>query len=202
MPIEKIFIKNFAYCNAVDEIIKKIPMMRRRKLSTVDKLAMSVIMKVFEEDDNIDEFIFSSQYGEFERLFSLIEQYNNENEVSPIAFSASVHNYLAGVLSLLRNLTGSYYAVSSGKNSLSFGLVQAIVSGKNNILYCFSDSFEEKKAVAILISKTPVANSIECKFEKEINLIQSDEYFSFIDFLEKRTNKIITPVGILSRIDV
>ena len=59
-----------------------------------------------------------------------------------------------------------------------------------------------KKAVAILISKTPVANSIECKFEKEINLIQSDEYFSFIDFLEKRTNKIITPVGILSRIDV
>lgn len=58
MPIEKIFIKNFVYCNAVDEIIKKIPMMMRRKLSTVDKLAMSVIMKVFEEDDNIDEFIF------------------------------------------------------------------------------------------------------------------------------------------------
>ena len=100
------------------------------------------------------------------------------------------------------NAVSNSYAVSSGKNSLSFGLVQAIVSEKNNILYCFSDSFEEKKAVAILISKTPVANSIECKFEKEINLIQSDEYFSFIDFLEKRTNKIITPVGILSRIDV
>lgn len=33
-------------------------MMMRRKLSTVDKLAMSVIMKVFEENDNIDEFIF------------------------------------------------------------------------------------------------------------------------------------------------
>lgn len=200
MPIEKIFIKNFAYCNAVDEIIKKIPMMMRRKLSTVDKLAMSVILKVYEEN-NIDEFIFSSQYGEFERLFSLIEQYNNENEVSPIAFSASVHNYLAGVLSLLRNLTGSYYAVSSGKNSLFFGLVQAIVSGKNNILYCFSDSFEEKKSVALLVSKTPVPNSIECHFYKENNSVQSDEYSSLIDFLENRTNKFVTPVGILSRVD-
>ena len=69
MPIEKIFIKNFSYCNAVDEIIKKIPMMMRRKLSTVDKLAMSVIMKVFEEDDNIDEFIFSSQYENLKGFF-------------------------------------------------------------------------------------------------------------------------------------
>mgnify|MGYP002515807102 CR=1 FL=1 len=202
MPIEKIFIKNFAYCNAVDEIIKKIPMMMRRKLSTVDKLAMSVILKVYEENDNIDEFIFSSQYGEFERLFSLIEQYNNENEVSPIAFSASVHNYLAGVLSLFKNLTGSYYAVSSGENSLSFGLVEAIVSGKNNILYCYSDSFEEKKSVAVLISKTPVLNSIEYKFDKEINSTQGDEYSLLIDFLENRTSKFVTPVGILSKVDV
>lgn len=201
MPIEKIFIKNFSYCNEVDEIIKKIPMMMRRKLSTMDKLAMSVILKIYDED--IEEFIFSSQYGEFERLFFLIEQYKNDNEVSPILFSASVHNYLAGVLSLLKNLTNSYYAVSSGENSLSFGLVQSIVSKKNNILYCYSDSYNEKKSVAVILSKEYIPNSIECEFKKESGLkICIDEYKNFIDFLDNRNDKFITPVGILSKVNI
>lgn len=201
MPIEKIFIKNFSYCNEVGEIVKKIPMMMRRKLSTMDKLAMSVILKIYEED--IEEFIFSSQYGEFERLFSLIEQYKNDNEVSPILFSASVHNYLAGVLSLLKNLTNSYYAISSGENSLSFGLIQSIVSEKNNILYCYSDSYNEKKSVAVTLSKKYIPNSIECEFKKE-NDIETckDEYQNFIDFLDNKNDKFITPVGILSRVNV
>ena len=71
-------IKKFSYCKEPDsEILKQIPMLIRRKLSNLDKLALTNILKVYEE--GIENVVFSSQYGEFERLFKLIEQYQSEN---------------------------------------------------------------------------------------------------------------------------
>lgn len=61
------YIKRFSYCNEISENLKTIPMMLRRKLSNLDKLALSSMLEIYSED--MEELIISSRYGEFERLF-------------------------------------------------------------------------------------------------------------------------------------
>ncbi len=147
-------IKKFSSCNEADsEILKQLPMLLRRKLSNLDKLALTNILKVYEE--SIENIVFASQYGEFERLFKLIEQYKTENEVSPIQFSSSVHNYLTGVLSLSKNITAPYYAVSAGEKTFENGLITALVS-KKKTLFCYTDNFKTPKSFACIITPEPI----------------------------------------------
>ena len=147
-------VKKFSNCNEPDsEILKQLPMLIRRKLSNLDKLALTNILKVY--DEGIENVVFSSQYGEFERLFKLIEQHKSENEVSPIQFSSSVHNYLTGVLSLSKNITVPYYAVSAGEKSFENGLITAAVS-KKTTLFCYTDTLKTPQSFACIITPEPV----------------------------------------------
>ncbi len=182
----KFYIQSFSYCNEPNEQIKTLPMLLRRKLSSLDKLALSAILEIYQDD--IEQFVFSSQYGESERLFALIEQYKTENEVSPTYFSASVHNYLAGVLALSKSTNIPYYAVSSGKNSLSAGLIKSILSGKKT-LFCYADT----KSTACIIS--PKEGKIEVKFKRE-NGTDVCEYDEFLKFLKGEQSEFKTNLGV------
>lgn len=185
-------IKKYSYCLEEDsEVLKKIPMLIRRKLSNFNKLALTNILKVY--DSNIENIVFASQYGEFERLLKLIEQYNAENEISPIQFSSSVHNYLSGIFCLTNNITVPYYALSAGTQSLSNGLIYSAIS-KKDTLFCYADSFKSNECVACIV--TPKQSNIT--FEKSIN--QTNENFSdFIEFLKGAKNTFNTKIGVLSR---
>ncbi len=182
----KFYIQRFSYCNEPNELVKTLPMLLRRKLSSLDKLALSAILEIYEDD--IEEFVFSSQYGEAERLFALIEQYKTENEVSPTYFSASVHNYLAGVLALSKSVNVPYYAISSGKNSLSAGLVKSVLSGKKT-LFCYAD----EKSLACIIS--PIEGEMEVVFQKTDGA-EVDEYNQFIEFLNGERKEFKTQFGV------
>ena len=95
--IEKMFfIKNG------DEIdLSFVPNLMRRKMSAIDKITVYAMNCCFDEE--VEKIVFSSRYGEFGRLLKLISQYTEENEVSPAAFSASVHNYPVSFFSILKN---------------------------------------------------------------------------------------------------
>lgn len=112
----KFYIKDFCYIKSAEEIdVSSIPPLVRRKLSPIDKAALSTMIKVF--DNNVEEIVFSSQYGEHTRLDTLITQYKEAGEVSPAQFSGSVHNYPAGFFTLINKLNIPYYALSAGENS-------------------------------------------------------------------------------------
>ncbi len=181
MENARFYIEQISFCSQIDSKLDFIPMLLRRKLSKLDKLALSTIGKVY--DDNIKEFVFSSQYGEWERLFSIIEQYTESNEVSPIAFSASVHNYLAGIISLVKHSTSPYYAISAGKNSLSSGLIKSMIS-KKRVLYCYADNFEKVQSVAMVISPIYKKGSTCVDFHKTFSSNSVDEYDTFKKFIE------------------
>ncbi len=182
----KFYIQNFSYCNEPNELIKTLPMLLRRKLSSLDKIALSAILEIYEDD--IEQFVFSSQYGESERLFSLIEQYTTENEVSPAYFSASVHNYPAGVLALSKSTNIPYYAISSGKNSLSAGLIKSVLSGKKT-LFCYAD----ERSIACIIS--PHNKKINVDFKKKY-FADICEYDEFLKFLKGGQSEFKTSFGV------
>lgn len=176
-------------------------MLTRRKFSTLNKIALSTMYECY-EGDNVN-LTFASQYGEFERLLKLINQFKNENEVSPISFSSSVHNASVGIFSLLNKITKPYNAISAGENTLSNGLIDAVMdikSNNGNVLFCYADAMGENKSVSCLIGLTPREGSIKVKLICEACAIPAvagmtagdrcgDEFTSFTDFLKGNVSK-------------
>ena len=195
----KFYIKKFSYCNECENtILKEVPMLMRRKLNTLGKMSVSNILNVYESD--IENLVFSSRYGEYERLLKLIKQYTLENEVSPTQFSASVHNNIAGLFTLLKKINIPYYSVSSGENSLSQGLLTAVVSNKKT-LFCYSDTYNSNECVACLITPYKTDKSLTVEFIKNPTLEINIEYVEFINFLEGNQSDFYTELGVFKRYD-
>ncbi len=190
------YIEKFSKFDQENCDLSEIPILTRRKLGNLDKAVLASTLKIYE--DGIEEIIFTSAFGELERLNSMIESYQELNETSPIKFSGSVHNYPAGLICQLKKITVPYHAFSAGKNSLSVGLIKALISNKSKILFCYGDSFPETNSIACLISKEK--GKIKCKFTKCICESEKDEFSSFEKFLNGHTKTFRTPCGIIERI--
>lgn len=113
-----------------------IPPMERRRLTAVEKAALSVAWKCLEqykssfakatEDNDLKiPTVFSSRWGEIGTTVKLMRQMFEEGEMSPAGFSNSVHNAAPGHLSLLLKNTAPYTAIAAGADSYAMGLLEA-----------------------------------------------------------------------------
>jgi len=140
------FVENFCFIKEAD--VSFIPPLTRRKLSLLDKLALTAMNKSF--SPKTEEIVFASKNGEIDRLNDLISQYQEYNEVSPAQFSGSVHNYPAGFFCQHKKLNIPYYALSAGDDSLKNGIIKSIISDRENVLFIYADDY----AISCIISKT------------------------------------------------
>ena len=171
MKTTSFYIKNYCYLAEGDTPdLSFVPTIQRRKLSPLDKIALGTMSKVFTPE--VEEIVFASKIGEFDRLKTIIEEYQEFGEVSPAKFSASVHNYPAGFFCLINKLNIPYFALAAGEESFKNGLIKAIISDKKNVLFTHAD----KTAFSCIVSKTEGT-----KFE----LNEIDE--NFIELLKERT---------------
>lgn len=194
------YIKNYAYITSEDEFdLTDISPILRRKLSLLDKAAYSTLNKM--KNLSAQEIIFSSRQGEMPRLQSIITQYKDSNEVSPNHFSSSVHNYFVGFFTLLKKLNLPYNAISSGENSISAGIVEALMSKSLNILFCYAESLGGAESISCYISKEECPNSVKCEFTKSINSENNNEFLYFIDFLNNKTKVFKTALGTIERLN-
>ena len=131
-------IEKYQIVKNEDIDVSNIPMLVRRKFSNLDKLVLTVLSKLY--DNNIDEIIFTSKNGEFSRLKEIISQYQSDNMVSPTKFSASVHNFSVSAFSQLNKITTPYSAISAGEESLASGIISAITQPNKRICVCYADS--------------------------------------------------------------
>ena len=92
------YIKKISHSTGENIDLSQIPMMMRRKLSPVGKIALSTILQCYDGEDV--RLVYASRYGELERVLKLIKQEHEDNEISPTGFSFSVHNSTIGLFSL------------------------------------------------------------------------------------------------------
>lgn len=113
-----------------------VPPMERRRLTAVEKAALSVAWQCLEQykssfakaTEVIDlkiPTVFSSRWGEIGTTVKLMRQMFEEGEMSPAGFSNSVHNAAPGHLSLLLKNTAPYTAIAAGEDSYAMGLLEA-----------------------------------------------------------------------------
>ena len=189
--------------NCIDNIkdmdLSFIPPIVRRRMSVLDKITISTLNNVFSDD--VQNIVFSSQFGEVERLIKIINQYRENNEVSPNTFSGSVDNYPVGFFLFNKQVSIPYNAVSSCENSISMGLLTSVISEYDNIIFCYSDIDDNNaKSFAINLSKNKKNNSAKYLIKVQNNNEIKDNFEDFINLFNGSKNIIETPIYTIERV--
>ncbi|MDH5190249.1 MAG: beta-ketoacyl synthase chain length factor [Gammaproteobacteria bacterium] len=146
-----------------------IPPMIRRRLSSLSKMALSVALGCI-GDDKADFSIFCSRHGELPRTTGLLEELAKNEELSPMAFSQSVHNTVAGLFSIIKKDMSATTSIAGGADTFGYGLLEASIYLKQN----------PGKKVLVVAFDEPVpdafgVNNIEPEYGYCVALLLSDE---------------------------
>ncbi len=195
------YVRKFDFVNDVQNIdVNFVQPIIRRRLSAIDKASLYVLNNTFTND--IQNIVFSSQFGEYDRLLKIIDQYSENNEVSPNVFSGSVHNYPAAFYLLNIKKPIPYSAVSSCENSISYGLLTALISDYNNVIFCYSDKTNESvNSFAVNISKNMSGNSTKYAIINKRNDKYSLSFSDFVSLFSGKISKLDTDLYSVERID-
>ena len=113
-----------------------IPPLERRRLSGVERAALSVAWQVRPEGEV--PVVFASRWGEIGVTLKLMTQFHADREMSPARFSASVHNAAPGAFSLLTGNHSPYTAIAARERSLEAGLLEALAYG-TPVVFLFAE---------------------------------------------------------------
>lgn len=98
-----------------------VPTMLRRRVSAIGQKALRAAFAL--GGSASARFVFCSRHGEFDRTVSLLRAIAAREPVSPADFSLSVHNALAGLLSIATKNPRGHTAIASGPDSFGFGML-------------------------------------------------------------------------------
>jgi Beta-ketoacyl synthase, N-terminal domain len=126
----------------VAQAVPSLPPILRRRISIVGQRAFRASCALLEQ--RTARFVFCSRYGESDRTLRILRSLAVEEPISPADFSLSVHNALAGLLSIAWGNTAGHTAISAGADSFGYGLLEAIAclkegSGEPVMLVYFDD---------------------------------------------------------------
>lgn len=102
---------------------KVIPASVRRRLNNFGRSAGCLAADKLENHPLI---VFASRYGDVERTVGILDEIARGDTVSPMNFSLSVHNAVAGLLSIGWKLKELQSAISAGADTLTMGITEAI----------------------------------------------------------------------------
>lgn len=100
-----------------------MPLLLRRRVSPIGQAALRSAWLL----PNLDQarFIFCSRNGEFDRTLAMLTDMADDEPPSPADFSLSVHNALAGLLSVAARNRNGHTALAAGFDTFGFGLLEA-----------------------------------------------------------------------------
>jgi hypothetical protein len=100
-----------------------LPSQLRRRVTPIGQMAFRVVQGLGKP--RAARFIFASRHGEFSRSLSILRSLAAREPPSPTDFSLSVHNALAGLLSIAQENTAGHTAVAAGVDSFASALLEA-----------------------------------------------------------------------------
>lgn len=104
--------------------VKLMPAMLRRRLSTAGKMALEVAYRCLDDQASIP-IIFCSRHGECERSVELLTDLAQNVQLSPTAFSLSVHNAAAGLFSIARQEHANNIAIAASHSTIEHAVIEA-----------------------------------------------------------------------------
>ncbi len=102
-----------------------VPKLLKRRLSPLARIVFHVINQCITPDQNMPA-VFASGSGEINNAFSLLQDLQNNEELSPAGFSLSVHNGIAGLFSMVYHNTHEIVVIASAGNGMVSGFQEAL----------------------------------------------------------------------------
>lgn len=119
--------------------VRFLPPMLRRRLDRLGRMALHTVWQCAQGLDEFD-YVFGSRHGSLGRMAdSLLALVNNE-PLSPTTFSLSVHNAVAGLLSIARDNRSRATAMAAGLDTLALALVEGamlLAEGTRNVVVTY-----------------------------------------------------------------
>ncbi len=97
----------------------------RRRLRGTALLAVRCGLAALRAASGPVEVVFCSRHGDLRRTRDLLAALADGQRPSPLAFSLSVHNALAGMLDLARRERTGHTSIAAGRDSFAMGLLEA-----------------------------------------------------------------------------
>jgi hypothetical protein len=123
------------------KLLSNVPAMLRRRLSPLARTALCAAIDCLENDAPIP-MVFSSTHGEQAKSFAMLEMLQAGEEISPAAFSLSVHNAVAGLFSIALGNKLQSTVLAPGEDGLAPGFIEALgllEEGAPEVLIVFYD---------------------------------------------------------------
>ncbi len=118
-----------------------IPKTLQRRLTPMAKGVFHAISQCVEPDEHLPA-VFSSTHGEIGKSFQLLESLQAGEELSPTAFSLSVHNGIAGLYSMAYGNRCEISVLAPASGGLGSGFLEAVAmsrEGHRQVLLVFYD---------------------------------------------------------------
>ncbi len=122
-----------------------VPTLLRRRVSAIGQQALRAGFQIAASQPA--RFILCSRHGEFDRTVSLLRSIAAREPLSPADFSLSVHNALAGLLSIATKNTHGHTAIAAGPDSFGYGMLEAAL--------CLATAQDEKVLVIYFDAPLP-----------------------------------------------
>lgn len=116
-----------------------IPVLQRRRLSHVAKLALSAAITSL-GDSQVDYIVWVSQYGDEAKTIRILQDVLQDLTPSPMLFSTSVHNAIAGLYSIFaKDATPSSSLCSSWTEALLEAYAYLHLAPKARVMVVYYD---------------------------------------------------------------
>ena len=174
---------NFPIRGTAEPRVSAMPAMLRRRAGAVGKMALEVAYRCLDGRAGVPT-VFCSRHGECTRSVELLQDLVQELPLSPTAFSLSVHNATAGLLSIARHDQVNHSALSAGDSGVEHALIEAcglLADGAPEVLLVVYDSLlpdvfreyqdceDQPFAWAWLIQPAGAENTISLTWEPAVN---------------------------------
>lgn len=111
--------------------LKNIPLMLRRRFTTIGKYSVEAATPLLTEDEQIP-LVFASRHGDVDLTLSLLKSIASNESLSPTSFSLAVHNAISGLFSIARKDRSEITAISATENLIPFALLEAATQLQEN----------------------------------------------------------------------
>jgi hypothetical protein len=119
-----------------------LPMMLRRRITALGQKMIAGALACG-ETARTGRYVLASRHGEFSRTLRILESLAAHELPSPAEFSMSVHNGLAGLLSIHSGNMRGHTALAAGIDTFGFGLMEAAAclaeQPREPVLFFFGD---------------------------------------------------------------
>lgn len=103
--------------------LTQVPAMQRRRYSSLTKMQLEAAFQC--NAPTPCRSIFASRHGELHRTITLLDNLVEQEPLSPIAFSQSVHNTASGIYSILKEDQSPSTSIAAGEETLVQALIEA-----------------------------------------------------------------------------